>query len=379
MTDKTDVAIIGGGAAGCAASYYLAKSGVRATVIEREGVGVHASGNSAGGLNPLEGAGIPGPLAPLAIESFRMHLAAWDALQDESGVDFLPQMVYKVNIAYHESALPAMEKSLEIYQNAPSIKSGGFAAHWMDAERVYEIEPRIAPGAIRALYHYGDAALSSHLFTLALSRAAEKMGATVRYGSAVGLKTTGGKVTAVALEDGEIACGSVVIASGPWSGDAAKWLGIPIPIEPYKGEILRVQMPNPPLAYEFSTAGVSLFNRRDGLIWIGATEERSGFDLTPSESAKQKLLGSAAKLLPAIAKAKIVKHTACLRPLSTDWLPIIGVAPGWDNVHLATGAGKKGILIAPGIGKSIADLVTSGTTSLPIAPFSPMRFANANT
>ncbi|MCI0438950.1 MAG: FAD-binding oxidoreductase [Chloroflexi bacterium] len=369
MAESTGIAIIGGGAAGCAVAYYLARAGVRATIIEREGIGVHASGNSAGGLNPLQGAGIPGPLGPLAIESFRMHREMWDALLDESGVDFLPQMVYKVAVAYEESELPAMEETIRIYQAAE-----GFAAHWLDAGRVYEIEPRIAPGAIRALYLYGDAALSSHLFTVALSRAAERMGASVRRGNVVGLKASGGRVTGVEMEEGTLGCEGVVIASGPWSGEAEKWLGVPIPIEPYKGEIVRVELPGPPLRYEFSGRGVSLFARRDGLIWVGATEESKGFDLAPSEAAKQKLLGNAARLLPEVARARIVKHTACLRPLSKDWLPIIGAAPGWDNVYLATGAGKKGILIAPGIGKAVAELATRGATDLPIADFSPGRF-----
>jgi glycine/D-amino acid oxidase-like deaminating enzyme len=61
--------------------------------------------------------------------------------------------------------------------------------------------------------------------------------------------------------------------------------------------------------------------------------------------------------------------------VTPDWLPIIGRAPGWENVYLATGAGKKGILISPGMGKAIADLVTRGTTELPIDQFSPHRFA----
>jgi len=82
-----------------------------------------------------------------------------------------------------------------------------------------------------------------------------------------------------------------------------------------------------------------------------------------------------ARVFPDLADAKLAKHTACLRPVTPDWLPVLGRAPGWENVYLATGAGKKGILLATGIGRSIADLMTNGETALSIQRFSPERFA----
>ena len=83
----------------------------------------------------------------------------------------------------------------------------------------------------------------------------------------------------------------------------------------------------------------------------------------------------ATKLIPDLLDSTLVLHTACLRPVSPDWLPIIGPAPLWDNVFLATGAGKKGILLSPAIGKSITDLITQGTTELSIDSCQPERIA----
>ena len=60
--ELNDVVIVGAGAMGCAVAYYLGKEGIGSTIVERDGVAAHASGYSAGGLNPLEGTGIPGPL-----------------------------------------------------------------------------------------------------------------------------------------------------------------------------------------------------------------------------------------------------------------------------------------------------------------------------
>ena len=61
MAQSGEVVIVGGGVAGCATAYFLSLAGVKATIIEREGISSQASGFSAGGLNPLEGSCIPGP------------------------------------------------------------------------------------------------------------------------------------------------------------------------------------------------------------------------------------------------------------------------------------------------------------------------------
>lgn len=371
MSQIEDVVIVGGGAAGCAVSYYLAKAGVKSTIIERDGIAVNASGYSAGGLNPLEGAGIPGPLGPLAIQSYRMHAELASELIELSGVDFSYKVISSVRVVFDESEMAEMQTSHDTFQSADA----DFSAEWLDASQLRELEPRISGNAIRALDTRGNAALSSHRYTLALAKSAETMGAKVVSESVMGVRTSGGRVTAVLTDSGEIPCDAVVFATGPWSGEVEEWLGVPVPIEPFKGEILRMKLDGPPLERDFHSADVDLNHREDGQIWIGATEERVGFDRNPSEKARVESLRLAANLMPAIKDAELVLHTACLRPLSPDWMPIVGKAPGWDNAYLATGAGKKGILISPGMGRAVADLITTGATDLPIQGFGAERFA----
>jgi glycine oxidase len=370
MDHTNDVAIIGGGAAGCATAYYLAKAGVQATIIERAGVATQASGYSAGELTPLQGFGIPGPLAPLARESFTLQLELFDRLQEEAGVDFHPRIVSVLKVAFAESEIAALQESLAVFQAAD-----GFTAQWLKTEEVMKVEPRLSPHIIQGVCLYGNAVVDSYLYTSALCKAAERRRTALRLAQAVGLKTSGGRVTAVRLTDGELACEHVVVASGPWAGEAESWLGIPIPVEPLKGEILRMALPGPAPGYEVESADISLGQRADGLIWVGATEERCGFDTQPSEAARDQLLAAAVRLMPAMSAARIVHHTACLRPATSDRLPIVGKAPGWDNVYLATGGRKKGILLAAGMGQAMADLIAHGRTHLSIAPFTPGRFA----
>ena len=371
MNQIVDVVIVGGGAAGCAVAYYLAKAGVKSTIIERDGIAANASGYSAGGLNPLEGAGIPGPLGPLAILSYRMHAEIAPELVELSGVDFGYKVISSVRVAFDESELAELQTSNDTFRAADE----DFSAEWLDASQLREIEPRISGDAIRALDTRGNAILSSQRYTLALAKTAETMGAKVVSGSVTSGRTSGGRVTAVLTDSGETSCDAVVFATGPWAGQVEEWLGVHVPIEPFKGEILRMKLNGPPLERDFHSADVDLNHREDGQIWVGATEERVGFDRNPSEKARVESLRAATNLMPSMKDAELVLQTACLRPLSPDWMPIIGKAPGWDNAYLATGAGKKGILISPGMGKAVADLITTGKTDAPIGGFGAERFS----
>ena len=369
-SDSTDVVIVGGGAAGCAVAYYLGLAGVSSTIVEREGIAACASGYSAGGLNPLEGAGIPGRLGPLAIASFRMHQEIWDDLIQRSGVDFQPEVISSVRVAFNGSDLDEMRSTMQIFDRADA----DFSAEWLDSSQLRELEPRIADNAIWALDTRGNATLSSERYTQALAGAAETLGASVASTEVTGISSDGGRVTSVETSQGRLDCGAVVFATGPWSAQVGDWLGVNVPVEPYKGEILRTTVPSGPLSADFQGGGVSLNHRESGQVWVGATEEDRGFDLEPSEEARASLMRGALRLMPAMADAEIVLHTACLRPLSPDWMPIVGIAPGWDNAYLATGAGKKGILLSPGLGKAIADQITGRGTELPVDEFTPNRF-----
>src|SRR5258705_11834888 len=72
-TISSGVVIIGGGIVGMVTAYYLARAGVASVVVERDAIGSHASGFAYGGLSPVTGAGIPGPLAEMAQAGMRLH------------------------------------------------------------------------------------------------------------------------------------------------------------------------------------------------------------------------------------------------------------------------------------------------------------------
>ena len=370
MKQVSDVVVVGGGAAGCSVAYHLSLAGVKATVIEDKSIGSQASGVSAGGLNPLQGNSAPGPLGPLAMESFQMHRNLYSVLQADTGIDYQWRTVSQINVAYDEGDFPELQETFDIFNGAE-----GFGASCLEAKELRELEPRLAPNAIRGVATSGTVSLDSYKYTMALAQAAEKLGAVVHSGTTRGFASSDGRVTEVLVGDSRISCQYVVLAMGPWSRKAEAWLNLYLPVDPLKGEILRLELPGRTLGQDILGCGAYLRPKPDGLVWCGTTEQWRGFDREPSDSARRTILDGVVRLLPDIARARLVQQTACLRPVTPDWLPIIGRAPGWDNVYVATGAAKKGILLSPAMGKAIADLITEEATGLSIGPSDPQRFA----
>src|SRR5262245_32307594 len=98
MRDIGDVVLVSSGADGCAVAYYLGQAGVKATLIEREGIGMQASGYSAGGINPLHG--LATSMRSLALASFKLHLALWDELRQTTGRDCQGRLIATVKVGF---------------------------------------------------------------------------------------------------------------------------------------------------------------------------------------------------------------------------------------------------------------------------------------
>lgn len=364
----TRVVVAGGGVAGCAAAYYLSKAGARVTIVEHEGIGNGASGWSAGGLNPLQG--IAPPIWDFAMESFRLHLALWPELRRHSAQQLEAGRISMAYVAPDAASVPELQAQQPLYEQAE-----GFTARWVEPDELRTLEHRLAPTVAGALLTHGNGVLESHRLTVALAEVAQRHGAAILDGQVAGLVHRDGRVTGVRVGDMTVPCDAVVLAMGPWSGAAADWLGVPVPVEPLKGEIVRLRIDGDALPFDIVTPAVSLFARPGKQVWLASTQQRLGFDREISAWGYQTLHTPAVQLMPSIAEASLVQQTVCLRPVTPDDLPILGAVPGWQGVYMATAGGTKGILLGPGMGQALADLILTGQTDLSIGGMRLERFA----
>lgn len=367
---KADVTIIGAGAIGCAIAYFLSKEGLKTIVVEQDSIGAHASGYAPGILSPL---GVASEsmevILPLTTRSFQIHKELSQQLPAETGIDYYFRQSALLTLAFTNA------EAQELNSKVDTLQQQGFNVRWLKGDDVRLIESRISSESIGAIYSEEAGELDSYRYVLALAQAAEKYGAEILHGQFSGLKRKGTRLTAIQLLSGEIACDCTVLAMGPWTGLASSSLGFPIPIEPQKGQTLRVRASGPPFTTMF--AWDSYYNsttRHDGLIYHGATHEDAGFDEEPTVEGRDRLIHSLVTMVPSLIEAEVVLQTACLRPVAADGLPIIGEVPGWNGVYLATGHWTKGILLSPVTALMITQLILAGVTSIPINPFSIARF-----
>ena len=370
MTRIDDVVIVGGGVCGCALARELAARDVKVTVVERDGVAAHASGKSWGGLYPASGAGIPGPLAGPAKRAFELHSALYGDLKDESDIDYQLRPVESITLATDESDLAILESE------AVRIRESGFEAEIISAERVRQLEPHVTSEITGGLLQRPQQELDSSDFTRALAESARRMGARFVTGNAKSIKSSNGRVDGLVMDSGDtFTASSVVVATGPWAG-RSELEGVPkFPMKPVKGEILRLRMPGREFQYRVGHGGYNLGRKPDGLVWAGTTEWDMGYDDNPSESGRKNILDGAASFAPIVRSGEIVTHTACLRPVTDDGLPIVGPLGEAEGLWALVGAGKKGVLLSLALAEMVADAMTGSPqgTTIPIA-LSPGRF-----
>jgi glycine oxidase len=367
-----DVAVVGGGIIGCAVAYYLQRAGASVTLIERGEIGGEASGAAAGMLiAPLEDAA-KSPLSELQGASIRLYAHLLPEIEELSGIDVGYRVTGLLRTAFTEERA-ALLKEL-VRREPPGVRG----LEWLEGRVLRELEPALSPRVIGAAYSPQDANLNPALLTRAFAQAARRLGAGVHERTVVtGFLRRGGVLRGLSVrQDGsrggisDVDC--VVLAAGPWTQALALRLGVRLATPPRRGQMLAYRSP----ALRHSVWGEDgyLVPKPDGTVHVGSTVEDVGFRRRTSARALAALRRMACALVPALRRSPVERSWAGLRPGSPDDLPIIGRLPGSENVWVASGHFRNGILLAPITGKLVSQLVLEGRSEIDLTRFGPERF-----
>ena len=360
------VAIVGGGATGLSAAWWLARDGVDVVVIDKGIVGWEASGRNGGGCSHH--------FSPLFAEEQRL----WPQMDQLLGypTEFQPG---RIRVAFDD-------KQMELYGAGPrNAARHGFETELLDATQLREHAPLCGEEAVGAYrLHWGGHA-NPHRTVQAYAWALQDLGGRVMQHAAVdGFTTAGGQVTGVVTSRGQVACDHLVLAAGPQTRRLAAMLGIDVPMVAARAEMI-VTEPLP-LMKLGGVDGNGLYGRqtlRGNLAYGGGPHEwvrDQGNQVPPRDSTPlmRNIAARLARLFPRAAHARIIRSWAGIIENTPDGRPVIERMSDPGNVTLAT-LSSIGFGLSPATGHAVRDLVMDGAcgfadlSSLTLARFTELE------
>jgi glycine/D-amino acid oxidase-like deaminating enzyme len=370
-----DVVVVGAGVVGAACAEALSAAGVHVLVIDRDGP---AAGTTAAGEgNVLVSDKEPGPELELAVASRQ----EWDVVRRR-----LPAAVADVEWEDKGGVVVATGNPAPLKAFAAKQQAAGVDARVISADEVFELEPLVTRRVTVGVHYPDDAQVQPVLAATALLAAAGERGGEVRSGvTALGVRQSRGRVVGVETSDGDIACGAVLNACGPWAGAFAAAAGAAIEVLPRRGMIL-VTAPLPAGAVrhkvydadyvgavgsgdaELQTSTV-VESTRAGTVLIGSSRERIGFDASIRVRVLRELARKAVGIFPFLGEVPVMRAYGGFRPYAPDHLPVIGPDPRIAGLWHATGHEGAGIGLAPSTGRLLTELFLGLSPHVDAVPF----------
>ncbi|RMH85494.1 glycine oxidase ThiO [Pseudomonas sp. AOB-7] len=356
------VLIVGGGAIGLLSASLLAQGGAEVCLLDR---------GPLGGESSWAGGGIVSPLYPWRYGAAVTALAHWSQ-------DFYPGLGEQLLAAtgidpeVHVTGLYWLDLDDEAEALAWAAREGR-VLRAVEIDEVHARVPALGAGFAHAIHMPGVANVRNPRLVKALRAALLAMPKVQLHEQCAvsGFIQEGGRICGVTTADGEIRAERVVLAAGAWSGELLKGLGIDLPVQPVKGQMILYKCAADFLPSMVLAGGRYAIPRRDGHILVGSTLEHAGFDKTPTEVALASLKDSAETLLPALKEAEVVGHWAGLRPGSPEGIPFIGEVPSYPGLWLNCGHYRNGLVLAPASCRLLADLLLGREPIIDPAPYAP--------
>nr|WP_223185189.1 FAD-binding oxidoreductase [Streptomyces sp. CBMA152] len=361
-----DAVIVGAGVVGAACAYYASRSGLGVAVVDRAPVAGGTTGAGEGHL--LVSDKEPGPELDLALLSTRLWRDLAHVLPPETAYERRGGLV----VAPDETALAALRAF------AARQREAGVDAREITRDRMYDLEPYLAPDLAGAVHYPQDAQVAPTQAAAQLLRAARHFGAEIRLGEEVEEILLGpdGRVRGVRTAQGDLSAPAVVNAAGVRGGELAALAGTTLPVRPRRGFVL-VSEPLPRVVRQrvYCASGATAVEAAaSGQVLIGATRSERSL----SVEGLHRLSGRAAALFPFLAGVRTIRTYRGSWPCLPDRLPAIGPDPRVPGLLHACGHEGAGIGLAPGTGLLIASALRGQRPALDLRPFRPDRFARVD-
>jgi len=346
----SEVVIVGGGVTGLSAGWWLARSGVKVTVLDKFIVGWEASGRNGGGASHYA--------SPLFDEEQRL----WPQMDELLG--------YPTEHQKGRILIAMTERQWEQYRFiAERHKRLNHPVELLDVKQVQEAVPLAGDNCFGGIHYKFGGHANPQRSVQAYAWALQDLGGKIiQHSPVTGFETAGGKVTAIKTANATYGCDAVVVAAGPQIPQLMAQLGVNVPLAAARAEMIITEpAPMMPLG---GVDGHKIYGRqtmRGNLAYGGGPHEWLDMDATgpaarPSTPLARNLAKRLAELLPKAAHLNVIRSWAGVIENSPDGRPIIDRLTSPDNVVVAS-MSSVGFGLSPASGHAIRDLVIDGKCS----------------
>jgi glycine oxidase len=366
---QLDAIIIGGGVIGLSVARELVRAKLKVCIVEKDKLGAGTSSIAAGGLPPhYDPSTTSREFLELCCASRDLFPELIADLKREAG--FAPD--YQQNGSLY--VVISADEWPEVEQRVEGNQRLNYPVERVAKEDLTEFEPNISPDALGALFYPGDHHVETDVYVRALVVACQKSGMDIFEDTTVEeILVKAGRVEGVRTSQGTFYAPIVVNCAGALSGK------IPgaesLPVFPVKGQGIRVQSHNGPIASRIIfSSDCYMVPRPNNAMWVGATKEPHVNTPYQTLGPLLDVLKITSAILPKIRECEVQKMVFGFRPTLPDHMPIIGESTTVGGLYHAFGHYALGILLSPITAKIIGALVTGQTVSFDLTALRPDRF-----
>jgi glycine/D-amino acid oxidase-like deaminating enzyme len=414
---STTVVVIGGGIVGICTALSLAERGVPVVVLEKGRLAGEQSSRNLGWVRKMN-RGVPD--VPLALATDQL----WAEMPQRVGVDVGYRQSGIMYVARNQDELTLHEAWLA------SVRDLNLDSRMLTSKDIDTLAPGTAGKWVGGIYTPSDGRAEPTLANSAIASAAMDKGAVIVENCAVrALSFTGGKVSGVVTEHGEIRCDQVLLAGGVWSRRFLGNYGVSLLTLPLVASVLRTAPMEGPTDINLGGPDFSFRKRHDGgytitqraalfapltldHLLIGMKylptlmaqwknlrvslgkdfiddlklgRKSSGDKVSPFERLRtidppvnqgliDEAINNTAAAWPVFKNATIAQTWAGMIDVTPDSLPVISPVAKIPGLTLASGFSGHGFGTGPAAGQLAADIITGDKPIVDPTPYRLDRF-----
>lgn len=352
-----DAIIIGAGSLGTPAAYYLAKAGLKVLVLDSvSSVGQGSNKRAIGGIRATHS-------DPAKIRLCLRSIDIFSTFRESYGKDIEWDPCGYTFVAYTPREETILKDLLKVQ------KTFGLNINWYDADGLREIVPDLNPrGLIGGTFSPNDGSASPLLANHAYYSMAKELGVTFRFIEPVtGLKLNHQRIESVMSSLDEYPAGIVINAAGAEAAEIGKMAGLDLPVRPDSHEAAITEpvarFLGPMIVDIRPAAGSSnyyFYQHITGQIIFCITPSPNawGDNVDETSSFLPMVSRRMLEIMPRLKNIRVRRTWRGLYPMTPDGFPIVGWAPGVDNLLLGVGLCGQGFMLGPSTGELLTRLVT---------------------